>query len=84
MSGRRLEWLMEVNFVHIIKISLFYCSSSLSIEENVLDNLLNNRYFPSLTAAERPSNQDKDVRTMRAGLLIVELLHLLASVDNKA
>ena len=55
-----------------------------SIDENVLDNLLNNRYFPSLTAAESQSNQDKDVRTMCARLLIVELLHLLASVNNKA
>ena len=70
-------------------MSILYYNNSilvlqLSIDGNVLDNLLNNRYFPSLTAAEGPSNQDKDVRTKRAGLLIVELLHLLASVDNKA
>ena len=72
-----------MDFVNIV-ISLFYWSLSLSIDENVLDNLLNNRYFPSLTAVESQSNQDKDVGTMRAGLLIAELLHLLASVDNKA
>ena len=55
-----------------------------SIDENVLDNLLNNRYFPSLTGAKSQSNQDKVVRTKHAWLQIAELLHLLASVDNKA
>ena len=75
--------MVVMDFVNIV-ISLFYCSLSLSIDENVLDNLLNNRYFPSLTAAESQSNQDKDVRTMCAGLLIAELFHLLASVNNKA
>ena len=67
-----------VKFVHVIMISLFYCSSSLSIEENVLDNLLNNRYtFHHLQElrAESPSNQEK----VDSGAL-----HLPACVDNTA
>ena len=76
--------MMVMNLVNIIIISTFYWPGSLSIEENVQDNLLNNRYFPSLTGAKSQSNQDKVVRTKHAWLQIAELLHLLASVDNKA